>query len=332
MNLATIGTSMITENFINAVSESEGLHLKAIYSRDLDKASRFANKHEVDLVFNQLEELAKCAEIDIVYIASPNSCHFEQAIVMLENGKHVICEKPIFSNAAELNRAYQTAKENKVYLFEAIRTIHTPNFTLLQDNIKRVGRIRNVNLQYMKYSSRYDQFLEGKVPNIFSADYSGGALVDLGVYPLSMAIALFGKPISTSYTPVMLESGVDGGGTLVLNYSDFVCTIVCSKIVNSYGSNEIHGESGNIIFPGSGTIQKLEYIDRETKVCEPFSIPQKENDMTYEIEAFVDIIKHDKQADYQQLIEISRDVLEVTERSRKENGIVFGTEKETDKI
>lgn len=330
MNLATIGTSSITEQFINAVLESDGLYLKAIYSRNLDKASRFANKHEVDLVFNQLEELAKCKEIDIVYIASPNSCHFEQAVLMLENGKHVICEKPLFSNVAELDQAYQIAKRNNVYLFEAIRTLHTPNFKLLQDNIKRVGRIRNINLQYMKYSSRYDQLLEGEIPNIFSADYSGGALVDLGVYPLAMAFTLFGKPISTSYTPVMLDSGVDGGGTLILKYSDFVCTIVCSKIVNSYGSNEIHGETGNIIFPGSGTIQKLEYIDRETKVCEPFSIPQKENDMVYEIDTFIDIINHDKQSDYQKLIEISRGVLEITENSRKESGIVFSTEIESE--
>ena len=327
MNLATIGTSMITEAFINAVMESEGLHLKAIYSRNLDKASRLANKYEVDLVFNQLEELSKCEEIDIVYIASPNSCHFKQAILMLESGKHVICEKPIFSNVAELDQAYKIAKENNVYLLEAIRTIHTPNFKLLQENINRVGKVRNVNLQYMKYSSRYDLVLNGETPNIFSAEYSGGALVDLGVYPLAVALALFGKPISTMYTPVMLDSGVDGGGTLVLKYEEFVCTIVCSKIVNSYGSNEIHGESGNIIFPGSGTIHKLEYIDRETKVCEPFSIPQNENDMTYEIEAFVDIINHHKQADYEQLIEISRSILEITEYSRKENGITFAVER-----
>ncbi len=329
MNLATIGTSIITEQFIDAVSESDGINLKAIYSRNLDKASRFANKHEVDLVFNQLEELATCKEIDIVYIASPNSCHFEQAVLMLENGKHVICEKPLFSNVAELDQAYQIARRNNVYLFEAIRTLHTPNFKLLKDNIERVGRIRNVNLQYMKYSSRYDQYLEGEIPNIFSADYSGGALVDLGVYPLSMAIALFGRPVSASYTPVMLDSGVDGGGTLILKYPDFVCSIVCSKIVNSYGSNEIHGETGNIIFPGSGTVQKLEYIDRDTKVCEPFSIPQKENDMIYEVETFIDIINHDRQLDYQKLIEISKMVLEITEHTRKENGIIFGTERET---
>ena len=328
MNLGTIGTSMITEAFINAVLESEGLHLKAIYSRNLDKASRLANKYDVDLVFNQLDELAKCRDIDVVYIASPNSCHFEQAILMLKSGKHVICEKPLFSNVAELEQAYHIAKENNVYLLEAIRTIHTPNFKLLQENINRVGRIRNVNLQYMKYSSRYDQVLNGEIPNIFSPEYSGGALVDLGVYPLAIAVALFGKPVSTVYTPVMLDSGVDGGGTLVLMYEGFVCTIVCSKIVNSYGSNEIHGESGNIIFPGSGTIHKLEFIDRETKVCEPFSIPQKEHDMTYEIECFVDIITHQKQTEYQQLIEISRSVLEITEQSRKENEIIFGVERE----
>ena len=328
MNIATIGTSSITETFINAILEVEGLRLKAIYSRNLDKASRSANKHEDGLVFHQLDDFARCGAVAVVYIASPNSCHFEQAVLMLENGKHVICEKPIFSNINELNRAYQTAKENGVYLFEAIRTIHTPNFKLLIDSIKRVGRIRNVNLQYMKYSSRYDQVLKGETPNIFSAKHSGGALVDLGVYPLAMAISLFGSPISTVYTPVMLESGVDGGGSLTLQYKDFVCTIVCSKIVNSYGSNEIHGELGNIIFPGSGTINKLEFIDRETKVCEPFFVPQNENDLIYEIEAFIDIIKHAKQEGYQQLIEISRGVLEITERSRKENGIVYGTEQE----
>ncbi len=324
MNYATIGTSMITERFIEAAAESGRLTLKAIYSRNLEKATRFANQYEVKLVFNQLEELANCDEIEVVYIASPNSIHYEQAIFLMEHGKHIICEKPMFTSMKEWEKAFETAKKNHVFLFEAMRTIHAPNFKLLKDNLGRVGQIRNVNLQYMKYSSRYDQYLDGEVPNIFSAKFAGGALVDLGIYPLYMAIALFGKPESSVYVPVMLESGVDGGGTLVLQYNDFVCTIVCSKITDSYGSNEIHGEKGNIIFPGSGTVGKIEYIDRETKVCEPFSIEQTDNDMVYEIETFTNIIETGDEERYLDLTHLSGLVLNVMEEVRKKSGIIFG--------
>ncbi|WP_455661793.1 Gfo/Idh/MocA family protein [Pradoshia sp.] len=324
MNYATIGTSMITERFIEAAAESGRLTLKAIYSRDLEKATRFANQYEVKLVFNHLEKLANCDEIEVVYIASPNSIHYEQAIFLMEHGKHIICEKPMFTSMKEWEKAFETARKNHVFLFEAMRTIHAPNFKLLKDNLGRVGQIRNVNLQYMKYSSRYDQYLDGEVPNIFSAKFAGGALVDLGIYPLYMAIALFGKPESSVYVPVMLESGVDGGGTLVLQYNDFVCTIVCSKITDSYGSNEIHGEKGNIIFPGSGTVGKIEYIDRKSKVCEPFSIEQTDNDMVYEIETFTNIIKTGDEERYLELTHLSGLVLNVMEEVRKKNGIIFG--------
>ena len=327
MNYATIGTSMITEHFIEAAAESGQLTLKAIYSRDLEKATRFANQYEVKLVFNQLDELASCEEIEVVYIASPNSIHYEQAIFLMEHGKHIICEKPMFTSMKEWETAFETARKNKVFLFEAMRTIHTPNFKLLKDKLDCVGPIRNVNLQYMKYSSRYDQYLEGEVPNIFSAEFAGGALVDLGIYPLYMAIALFGEPESSVYVPVMLKSGVDGGGTLVLKYNDFVCTILCSKITDSYGSNEILGEKGNLIFPGSGTVEKIEFIDRETKVCEPFSAEQTDKDMVYEIEMFADIIKTGNHERYMELTNLSGLVLNIMEEVRKKCGIIFGPDK-----
>ena len=326
MNFATIGTSSITEKFIKAARESERLTLKAVYSRNLDKCTRFANQYGVKLVFNDLEELAQCNEIDTVYIASPNSLHYEQTILMLEHGKHVICEKPIFSNLAEFRRAYEIAEKHGVFLIEAMRTIHTPNFQLLMNNMKRVGKVRNVSLQFMKYSSRYDQYLEGDIPNIFSPEYSGGALVDLGVYPLYIAVTLFGKPRSFGYYPVMLDNGVDGGGTLVLQYGEFVCTIMCSKITNSYGNNEIHGEDGNIVFTGTGQIQKLEFIDRSTKICEPFSIQHAKNDLIYEIEKFVQIMESENREEYQKLVKLSETVLEITEQSRKQNRIIYGKE------
>src|SRR5699024_33710 len=170
-------------------------------------AASFAKKHHAQHYFTNIEAMATSDVIDCVYVASPNSMHFEHTILFLKNKKHVICEKPMFSNVEEFNKAYQVAKENDVYLLEAMRNIPTPGFKLLQENVSKCGTIRSVTLNYAKYSSRYAKVLQGEEPNIFSLQYSGGVLADLGVYPLTIAIALFGKPIQTTYYPVKISTG-----------------------------------------------------------------------------------------------------------------------------
>ena len=277
--------------------------------------------------FTNLEEMAKSNEIEAVYIASPNSVHFEQAITFLKNKKHVICEKPIFSNTAELEKAYQTAEENGVYLFEAIRNIHTPNFRILKEKIHMAGKIRSTILPYIKYSSRYDLFLKGEEPNIFSAAYSGGALVDLGVYPLYLAVGLFGEPIKTNYYPVILSSGVDGSGTLVLEYEDFVCTILCSKISDSVAPCEIQGEKGTFVLEDAAPISEIRFIDSHTKESQILSVVQEEKDMVYECKNIAKIIETKDTKEYLKLKDLSKIVLRITEDARRQNNIVFGSEK-----
>ena len=247
INLGTIGTGWITASFIEAAKLSGKLNLSAVYSRTEDKAKQLAHTYHAAHYFTDIEEMAKSPEIQAIYIASPNSVHFEQALTFLKNKKHVICEKPIFSNRAELDEAFQIAEENGVFLFEAIRNIHTPNFRILKEKLQMAGNLRSAMLPYIQYSSRYDLFLKGEVPNIFSSTFSGGALVDLGVYPLYLAVGLFGEPRKVTYHPVILSSGVDGSGTLVLEYKDFVCTILCSKISHSVIPCEIHGEKGTFV-------------------------------------------------------------------------------------
>jgi predicted dehydrogenase len=271
--------------------------------------------------------MAKSPEIQAVYIASPNSVHFEQALTFLKNKKHVICEKPIFSNTAEMTEAYQTAEENGVYLFEAIRNIHTPNFQILKEKLHLAGNLRSAILPYMKYSSRYDLFLQGEEPNIFSSTYSGGALVDLGVYPLFLAIGLFGEPQKVTYYPVILRSGVDGSGTLILEYQDFVCTILCSKISDSVLPCEIQGEKGTFVLEDAAPISEIKFIDCRSKEHELFSVAQEDKDMVYECIKFAEIIETNNDQEYEKLKEWSKKVLRVTEEARKQNNIVFGVER-----
>lgn len=327
IKLGTVGTSWITEAFIEAAKHSGKFHLAAVYSRSIETAEKLAHTYHVPFIYTNLEEMARSQEIDTVYIASPNSVHFEQTITFLKNKKHVICEKPIFSNTAELEEAYRIAEENGVYLFEAIRNIHTPNFQILKEKLPMAGGLRSAVLPYIQYSSRYDLFLQGEEPNIFSSKYSGGALVDLGVYPLFLAVGLFGEPKKVTYHPVILRSGVDGSGTLVLNYDNFVCTILCSKTSHSVIPCEIHGEKGTFVLEDAAPISEIQFFDSHTKESEILSVEQDEKNMVYECINFAEIIQTKNDGEYQQLKEWSRIVLRITEEARKQNNIVFAVER-----
>ncbi|MFF2448412.1 Gfo/Idh/MocA family protein [Neobacillus sp. NPDC058068] len=327
LKFATVGSSWITESFIKAAIASKQLQLTGVYSRTEEKAKRVANTYNAPYFWTDLEMMAKSPEFEAVYIASPNSVHFEQALTFLKNKKHVICEKPIFSNTAELTEAYQTAEENGVYLFEAIRNIHTPNFTILMEKLHLAGKLRSALLPYIQYSSRYDLFLQGEEPNIFSAKYSGGALVDIGVYPLYLAVCLFGEPKKVTYHPVVLTSGVDGSGTLVLEYEEFVCTILCSKISHSELPCEIHGEAGTFVLEDAAPISKIKFIDSHTKESSILSVEQEEQDMVYECINIAKIIETKNVQEYERLKKWSKIVLRITEEARKQNDIIFALEK-----
>ncbi|KQL54865.1 oxidoreductase [Heyndrickxia shackletonii] len=328
MNLATIGTSWITSAFIQAAKKSGRLNLHSVYSRSLEQSKEFARKHQAANFYTDLDEMLTNEEIDVIYIASPNSLHYQHAIKCLEAKKHVICEKPIFSNTKEYIAAYRCAEENNVFLFEAIRNIHTPNFHLLAKELHKVGKLRSASLNYLQYSSRYDAFLNGDVPNVFSLEFSGGALVDLGVYPLFMAISLFGKPNKIHYFPVKLRNGIDGNGTLILQYTDFTCNILCSKISHSYLPSEIHGEDGTILLDMPSCITNLEFKDHRSKTSTTFSTEQVEDDMVYEINDFINIMETNDIQEYDRLKRLSNTVLEITEEARRQNNILFKSEQE----
>src|SRR5699024_5608849 len=105
-------------------------------------------------------------EIDFVYIASPNSLHFEQAKLALEHGKNVICEKPFTSTVKEAEKLISLAKEKGLMLFEAITTIHLPNYQAIKAQLSQVGTLKVVHCNYSQYSSRYTKLIQGELPNV----------------------------------------------------------------------------------------------------------------------------------------------------------------------
>jgi scyllo-inositol 2-dehydrogenase (NADP+) len=317
-----IGTNWITESFIQAASMVEEFTLAAVYSRSKEKAEAFAQKYKAEHIFTSLTEMAESDLIDAVYIASPNSLHAEQSILFLNNKKHVLTEKAFASNVKEAEAMISAAKENNVLLMEALKTTMLPNFKSIQENIHKIGKVRRAFASYCQYSSRYDAYKEGNILNAFKPEFSNGALMDIGVYCIYPMVALFGKPQSVKASSYMLESGVDGEGSIILTYEEMDIVLMYSKITNSLIPSEIQGEDGNILIDQMNTPKKIEIAYRNGE-REDVSVQQKEEAMYYEAKEFIETILAGKSESTINSLDLSLAVTEVMEEVRKQTGIVF---------
>lgn len=247
INFAVIGTNRITDRFLEAGNRMPGFCLKAVYSRSKDRAEEYARKHGAKLPFDSLDALAACGEVDAVYVASPNSLHASQSIRMMEAGKHVLCEKTIASNSKEFARMRESAQKHRVVLLEAMRSVFSPGFAAIRDNIEKLGTIRRASFQYCQYSRRYDNFKNGIIENAFRPELSNGALTDIGVYCVHPMAALFGMPERIRSSCVKLSNGVDGAGTVLLEYPGMIGELIYSKITDSEVLSQIQGEEGTMV-------------------------------------------------------------------------------------
>lgn len=325
VRFATIGTSKITTWLLEAATFCKDFHLEAIYSRTKEKGDAFAAKYHVSKVYTSLEDLAKDPDIDAVYIASPNSIHAEQAIYLLNAGKHVLCEKSMAANQSQVQKMFEAAEKNNVLLMEAMRPVHDPGYEVIRKNISKLGQIRRAHFQYSQYSSRYDTFLLGEHHNIFDVNFAAGALTDIGVYCVHPLIGLFGTPNKVQASSILLRGGIDGIGTILAEYDDMIAEILYSKITASNIPSEIQGEKGtmkitSISIPHDISITYNDGTEEKLEVSYAPTI-----NMLYELEDFIHAIEGTKNID--EYKHISLEAVKIMDEVRRQCGVVFPTDK-----
>lgn len=335
ITFGTIGTGWITDSWIDAAHKSKQWQLYAIFSRKQDQAQAFGSKHQCTNLYTSLADFLADDGMQAVYVASPNSLHYEQAKPVLQARKHCILEKPATSTPEELEDLFRLAKEHGVYLIEAYRHIQEQNYKLLRRLVvdeKRLGPIYGASFTYASYSSRYTNVLNGETPNIFSLEFGGGSLVDIGVYPVTFAVALFGAPKSQEYVPFICRTGVDGGGVIILRYEGFGVQINQSKSYTSTAPCEVYGEKGTITLNGTTDISTLKHWDPKTKKSEELAgrcieVEKPNVNMQEEAEEFARIIKEHDDTAVSELETISMNVLRVTSDLRRKNNILYPADK-----
>ena len=324
MKFGVIGTNWITEKLIDAGKSIPDFELVAVYSRTEEKAIEFSQKHKIKYTFTSLEEMANSPLIDAVYIATPNSLHAKQSILFLENGKAVLSEKPVASNYEEALKIVDTAKENNTLFMEAMKPTHIPSYKTIKETITKIGEVRKVFFNYCQYSSKYDSYKKGIIENAFNPDFSSGALMDIGIYPLFVAISLFGVPRDIIASGELLSSGVDGQGVAVLKYDGFDAIINFSKISDSKLESEIAGENGSIIIEHISDIERVSLINRNTKNNRiDLTDRRVENGMFYELEHFIKLYNDGLKESPVNTFELSLSVIKVADEIRKQIGVKF---------
>ena len=321
--LGTIGSGPIVHHILDNVQKVEGVSLKAVYSRTIERAKQLGDEYGCTNLYTSLEKMLGDESVNTIYIASPNLLHYEQAKQALLAGKHVWCEKPFTTTIAQAEELISIAEEKGLYLVETAPTTFLPNYKLLKMYLPKVGRVRLVLGNYSQYSSRYDNLKNGELPNIFNPEMGGGCLMDINFYNVLLCCALFGNPERATYTANLFPKvGCDTSGVAVLKYPDF--TAVCAGAKDTWGQNsfQIQGENGFIkIDGGSNGLTEIALGTKED--VRAYSHQPETDRWYYEVEELTRLFLEDAKDEIDARHAIIRDTVDTMCRLRASAGIRF---------
>lgn len=276
-----LSTGTIAHNFAKTVTQMAGeAKITAVASRTKEKADEFAKQYGIPEIYGSYQELANNKNVDVIYIGTPHSQHFENIMMCLESGKHVLCEKSFTVTAAQAEAAYEMARSRKVFLMEAFWTKFFPVYNELDEILRNgvIGELRLVNAQYgycvgpERAKRKFDPLL------------AGGALLDIGVYAIGFAAMILGYEPQQIYSMVRKnEAGTDSASVIIMQYEGGAIAQLTSAIqTNIPVLATIYGSRGYIEIPDFKNPERIRIVPDYAK---PYEIehPIAINGFEYEI-------------------------------------------------
>ena len=211
-----LGPGAIAYNFAEGLKYVKNAKLTAVGSRDIERAKNFALKYNIPFAFGSYEELARCEEVDVIYVATPHGRHYEDMLLCLDNDKNILCEKSFTLNARQATHVLDRAKQKNVFIMEAMWTLFMPVIFKLKELLKDgvIGRLTFINAD-LGFHFPFDP-----EHRVYNPQLGGGALLDIGVYPLSLCYHLFGVPDEIKALALIGKTGVDEQDGILFKYGD----------------------------------------------------------------------------------------------------------------
>lgn len=322
MKFAILAVGNIADSMAQAVSGLAEIERYAVASRTLEKAEAFAEKWGFEKAFGSYEELVKDPEVELVYVASPHSHHYAHAKLCLEHGKHVLVEKAFTVNSRQAEELIRLSGEKNLLLAEAIWTRYMPTRNMINELVDSgvIGTVTSLtaNLGYVL----------GDVERMKKPELAGGALLDLGVYPINFALMTFhGEVKEMVSSAVISPEGIDWRNSITLIFDDGKIAVLNSDMLSlTDRQGVICGDRGYIEVQNINNCEEIRVFDLDRNLKAKYKRPEQINGYEYEVQACVQAIRAGKtECEAMPLAETLR-VMKLLDAARKQWGMRFPCE------
>lgn len=286
-NIGIMGSGNIAGIMAGTINKMKNVRVYAVASRQQVHADVFAGKYGCKKAYGSYADLVADKKVDLIYVATPHSEHYENVKMCLEAGKPVLCEKAFTLNAAQAEELVRIAAEHKVFLAEAMWTRYMPMLTTIREVIGSgiIGEPKTLtaNLGYVI----------GSKERLTNLALGGGALLDVGVYTINFALMIFGHNISKiASCCTFTETGVDEQNAICLQYYDGkVANLNSSMVSLSDRQGIIYGTKGFAVVENINNFESIAVYDRQYKKVASYKCPKQISGYEYEVAACIDAIK-----------------------------------------
>ena len=319
INFGILGAGHIAHAMASTVSQMSDVCMYAVASRNVDKATQYKEQYGMKKAYGSYEELAEDPNVDVIYIATPHSLHYEQVKMCLNYGKHVLCEKAFTANAQQTKELISISESKGLFLGEAMWTRFMPLtktlVQLLEEKIIGEVTFMVANLNFpMMHKER-----------LVKPELAGGALLDVGIYPLTMASIVMGDDIEDIVaTAVLTDEGVDKMGQYTIRYSNGTMADLNAGMCSfSDGNAVIYGTAGHIIVEGVNCLRSIKVFDSNWNMIKVIEKEEQISGYEYEVEACVNAIQNGNIECEEMTHKQTMHMMEVMDEIRRKMGVRF---------
>ena len=314
-----VGLGGIAHKFANDLTLVDGADISAVASRSIDKAKAFQKEYNANHAFGSYDELFKCQDVDVIYIATPHTSHKELSIKAMNHGKHILCEKPVGMNRAEVEEMISVAKKNKVFFMEGLWSRFNPAIKKAKDLVdgNSIGKIGYLHADFAFYALQRPE--EGRLLN---PNLGGGSLLDIGIYPIFLSYLLLGKPNKILSSSKFYKTGVEIQTSMIFEYTNAQAILYSGLISGSKMEAEISGSKGSIFLDPQWHAAQGYSVKTDGEL-QHVAMPTTGNGYTYEIEEVHSCLKSGKLESELWSHQNSLDLCRLLDVVRSQNGITF---------
>ena len=323
MKIGVLGTGNIVNSITATLKKMSNMECCAIASRTKERAEQAAKRLGYEKAYGSYEELVADPDVELVYVATPHSRHFDDMKLCVEAGKPVLCEKAFTMNGAQAKEIRRLAAERGVYVAEAIWTRYMPSRQLINETLESgiIGKVTTLtaNLSYVIYRNE----------RIIRPELAGGALLDIGVYGINFALMHFGEDIVRMESSVqMTDTGVDGMESITLHFGDGRMAVLTHSIYSRSDRKGIfYGDNGYMVVENINNPQSISVYDQGDNLVKFIAVPEQITGYEYQFAEAAQCIEEGRTESKSMPLKDSITLMETMDALRKTWGLVYPQER-----